>query len=89
MITLLTTSSAPGPAAPRCVRSMFKLQRGVVEILRHVDILNAADSLRICVADLCGDIVGASSCCCPLTWMSMGAGRPRLRTASTKPPDWK
>jgi hypothetical protein len=25
----------------------------------------------------------------PLTWTSIGAGSPRFRTASTRPPDWK
>jgi len=59
----------------------------VIDVLRHEHIAHAGQGPRL-PRDLEGDGM-AWSRSMPPTWMSSGAGMPRLRMASTRPPVWK
>ena len=88
VMTLPTTSFCVSPSSAARVRSISSCSGGIIEILRDEDVADARD-----LADLAGQLQGGARSCCarfePDTCTSMGAGMPRLRTASTRPPDWK
>ena len=87
-MTLLTISFSVRPSSLARSRSMSSCKRGIIDVLRHQHVADArqrADLSR----NLRRGLVGLLADSMPLTWMSIGAGMPRLSTASTSPPVWK
>ncbi len=73
-----------------CAKSwkMFNCSEGIIHILRHQHIANTRQRPALSGNFGC-DFSCALSMSLPVTWTSKGAGMPRLRIASTRPPVWR